>query len=63
MSYENWKAWRGGVPVLLSSGSWEFLVAVPVSEGGGLEHGENEIAATSGEADDGGVVVLEAPWV
>ena len=52
----------GGVPVLLSSlsgGLGQGVGFVGLVVGGlGFEHGEDDVAASSGDADDGGVVAF-----
>ena len=54
--------YRGGVPVLLSSlsgGLGQGVGFVGLVVGGlGFEHGEDDVAASSGDADDGGVVAF-----
>ena len=51
-------AGQGGVPVLLSSSLREVLVVGLLVGGAGFEHGEDDVAAFAGEADDRGVVFL-----
>ena len=49
---------RGGVPVLLSSRLGQVLGVGWLVGGLGLEHGEDDVAAASGDADHGGVVAF-----
>ncbi|WP_420612961.1 ABC transporter ATP-binding protein [Candidatus Spongiisocius sp.] len=48
----------GGVPVLLSSRFGQFLGLAGLVGRLGLEHGQDDVAASAGDADDSGVVVF-----
>ena len=48
----------GGVPVLLSSRLGQVVRLWRLVGGLGFEHGEDDVAAASGDADDGGVVAF-----
>ena len=50
--------WAGCVPVLLSSRFGQVLGLGWLVGGFGFEHGEDDVAAASGDADDGGVVAF-----